>query len=55
MSVFVAMDFSNGNKPWKDPYSLHYLNPDEDFESEEEAETVAHTKTKKTRTRTRIE
>ena len=54
VSVFVGMDFTNGNKPWKDPYSLHYVNPNEDFESEEEAASATKTKTKKARTKTQV-
>jgi hypothetical protein len=26
LSLFLAIDFSLGNKHFKDPYSLHYLN-----------------------------
>lgn len=43
LSLFLAIDFSLGNKSFKDPYSLHYLNEAINYyESDSDEEAAKH-------------
>ena len=37
-NLFLAIDFTEGNKPFHDPFSLHYMNPREVEDESSDAE-----------------
>ena len=41
LSLFVAVDFTLGNKNWKDPHSLHYVDEMKEWSSSDEEMAAA--------------